>query len=166
MDEKRKPKSDNWREKRRLQAWELKRKGWKQKDIAEALGVSQGAVSQWMSAAEAGGVEALYTRPRKKRAGRLTAEQVARLPELLQRGAEHFGFRGEVWTRKRVGVVIRREFGVSYTPVHIGRVLKTIRWSSQKPVERASQRDEADIAQWREQTWPELQKKPRKRGAP
>jgi len=166
MDKKRGTQSGNWREKRRLRAWELKGKGWKQKDIAEALGVSQGAVSQWVSAAEEGGLEVLYSRARKKRDGRLSMEQVARLPELLRRGAEHFGFRGEVWTRKRVGAVIHREFGVSYTPVHIGRVLKAMRWSSQKPIERASQRNEAAIDQWQQETWPLLQKKPPKKGAP
>lgn len=166
MDEKGITKSGNWREIRRLRAWELKGKGWKQKDIAEALGVSQGAVSQWVSAAEEGGVEALYTRPRKRRDARLTGEQVARLPQLLQRGAEHFGFRGDVWTRKRVGAVIKGEFGVSYTSVHVGRVLKAIGWSNQKPIERASQRDEAAIEQWRADTWPVLQKKPSRKGVP
>ncbi len=42
----------NWREGRRLRAWELKQEGWKQQDIARALGVSKGAVSQWMKRAQ------------------------------------------------------------------------------------------------------------------
>ena len=37
-----------WKEARRLQAWHLKQTGWSQRRIAEALGVSEGAVSQWM----------------------------------------------------------------------------------------------------------------------
>ncbi len=37
----------DWREERRERAWNLKEQGWKQKDIAVALGVSEGAVSQW-----------------------------------------------------------------------------------------------------------------------
>jgi transcriptional regulator len=32
----------NWREGRRLWAWELHQKGWKQHEIADALGVTQG----------------------------------------------------------------------------------------------------------------------------
>ena len=36
----------NWREARRLQAWHLKQQGWSQRQIAEALGVTQPAVSQ------------------------------------------------------------------------------------------------------------------------
>ncbi|MCA1854173.1 MAG: helix-turn-helix domain-containing protein [Beggiatoa sp.] len=41
----------NWREWRRMRALELKRQGWKQRDIASALDVSKGAVSQWLAAA-------------------------------------------------------------------------------------------------------------------
>jgi hypothetical protein len=40
------PKKADWREERRKRAWELKTQGWQQKDIAAALGVSEGAVSQ------------------------------------------------------------------------------------------------------------------------
>jgi len=36
----------DWKEWRRRRAWELSQQGWSQKDIAEALGVTQGAVSQ------------------------------------------------------------------------------------------------------------------------
>jgi len=37
------------REYRRFRAWELHQRGWKQQTIADALGVTQGAVSQWLS---------------------------------------------------------------------------------------------------------------------
>ena len=52
----------DWREGRRLRAWELKQEGWKQQDIARALGVSKGAVSQWMKRAQQEGIEALKHR--------------------------------------------------------------------------------------------------------
>src|SRR5947208_5500577 len=38
-----------WREGRRFRAWELKQQGWTQSLIAAALGVTPGAVSQWMT---------------------------------------------------------------------------------------------------------------------
>ena len=48
------------------------------------------------------------------------------MPELLERGAQAHGFRGEVWTCERVAIVIRREFGVSYHPAHVSRLLKAL----------------------------------------
>jgi transposase len=159
MDEKQAPTSD-WREYRRLRAWELKQQGWKQKDIAEALGVTPGAVSQWMKRAQAGGQEALRRRPAPGQALRLSAGQREKLPTLLAKGAEAYGFRGAVWTRKRVAQVIRREFGVSYSARHVGRLLKTLGWTVQQPEERAAQRDEAAIHQWVAKEWLRIKKRP------
>jgi transposase len=153
--------SHNWKEARRLQAWQLKQKGWPQRQIAEALGVSEGAVSQWMRRARDGGAEALRHRPPPGAPSRLTGEQLARLPALLQQRPEAYGFRGELWSRGRIAAVIHREFGVSYHPRHVGRLCQVIRWSPQKPARRARQRDEAAIARWRDDTWPAIKKGPR-----
>jgi len=38
----------SWREGRRLRAYELHQQGWRQHAIADALGVSDAAVSQWL----------------------------------------------------------------------------------------------------------------------
>ena len=148
----------DWREGRRLRAWELKQAGWKQRDIARALGVTEGAVSQWCTRAEEEGVEGLYRRPAPGAKPRLSEEEKARLLELLARGAEAFGFRGNIWTLERVAEVIHRELGVSYHPSHIGRILRACGWSRQKPIRRATQRDEAAIRRWVEERWPEIEK--------
>src|SRR3712207_6754869 len=73
----------DWREGRRLRAWELKQEGWKQQDIARALGVSKGAVSQWMKRAKLEGIEALKHKPPPGAKARLSEEERAKLPELL-----------------------------------------------------------------------------------
>lgn len=149
----------DWREGRRLRAWELHQQGWRQREIASALGVTQGAVSQWLRRGkEGGGVQALRRRKAPGAIPRLTLEQRARLPELLARGAEAHGFRGEVWTCARVAEVICREFGVRYHPAHVSRLLKASRLSLQKPVRRADQRDEEAIERWKEERWPSLKK--------
>lgn len=143
-----------------MRAWELKEEGWKQSAIAEALGVTPGAVSQWMKRATEEGPEALRSRRGGGPKPRLSAEQLSRLPDLLNQGAEHLGFRGDVWTQPRVAKLIEREFGVAYHPSHVGRILKAIKWSRQKPVTRASQRDEVVIERWRTEKWLEVEKKP------
>src|SRR5258706_14453790 len=147
------------REGRRRGAWELKQGGWKQTQIAAALVVTSGAVSQWLTRARVEGVEeGLRAHPASGRPSKLTPEQRAQLPALLDRGAEAYGFRGQVWTCKRVGEVIRRTFGVTYDPSHVGRLLHTLGYSVQRPIERATQRDEAAIRGWWERRWPALKK--------
>jgi transposase len=91
---------------------------------------------------------------------------MSELREQLAKGAEYFGFRGNVWTQPRVASLIKRLFEVSFHPAHVGRLLKKLGWSRQKPVARANQRNEAAIERWRSETWIELEKKPSGRNAP
>lgn len=145
----------DWREWRRLRAWYLFRHGWAEHEIAEALGASCGAVSQWLSRARSGGRQALLSQLRGTHA-KLTEEQKRLIPDFLWHGPEAYGFRGEVWTCPRVVEVLAREFGVTYHRDHVSRMLKELGWTPQIPITRAVQRDEVAIAQWRTQVWPEL----------
>jgi transposase len=151
---------------RRRRAWELHHAGWWQKDIAVALGVSRGAVSQWIKRGREGGVEALRTRPRPGGPAKLTAEQRAQIPALLVRGAQADGFRGDVWTAKRIAEVIWRTFGVRYHPDHVSRLLRQAGGSIQRPIQRATQRDEVAIKRWQEERWPAIKKKRPTRDTP
>ena len=159
-----KPKPYDWREARRLQALELQAKGWKQNVIAEALGVSAGAVSQWFKKAAEKGKNALRHTPPPGKPARLSPTQKEELVEALLAGPESYGFSGQLWTSKRVAWLIQCKFGVKYHRAHVSRLLREeLNWSVQKPVEKASQRDEAAIEKWRTERWPELKKKPKRR---
>jgi transposase len=141
---------------RRFQGWPLMPQGWSPRQIAAALGVSAGAVSQWMTRAREGGPTALRQRPRPGAPRRLTADQWARVPTRLHRGAEAYGFRGPVWTCGRIAAGMRLEVGISSPPVQVGRLCQAIGWSPQTPARRARQRDDAAMAHGREDPWPAL----------
>ena len=149
---------------RRLRAWALAQDGWSGRAIAHALGVTPGAVSQWLKRAREGGAQALVHRMPPGSAPRLTAEQLAQLPTLLSYGAEAYGFLGDVWTSRRVTAVIKQAFGVVYHRAHVSRLLRQIGWSVQKPIRRATQRDEAAIERWTTERWPALLAKPKASG--
>jgi transposase len=134
----------------------LSRQGWRQRDIAAALDVTEGAVSQWIAVAEQGGLRALAGRPRPGRPCRLNDEQRGRIPDFLWHGAEAYGFRGEVWTCLRVVDVLEEEFGVRYSKSQVSRLLKALGWTPQIPVTRAIQRNEAAIRRWQAETWPQI----------
>jgi transposase len=151
----------DWQEGRRLRAWELHQQGWWQTQIAAALGVTQGAVSRFLARATIGGVEALRTRLPPGATPRLSEDQRTHLLTLLKQGAQAHGFLGEVWTQARIAKLIRREFGVSYHRDHIGRILRELGSLVQKPQEQATQRNDAAIAQWRDERWPAIKKKPK-----
>jgi transposase len=148
----------DWREVRRRRAWDLKNKGWKQRDIAEALGVTEGAVSQWLKRGREKGEKALAARKHPGRKAQLSKQQKQQIPALLAKGAEAYGFRGDVWNRRRVAAVLLREFGVKHCLQHVGTLMRQCGWTPQKPVRRARQRDEAAIAAWPKTRWKSLKK--------
>lgn len=158
MDNQLSKQATDWREGRRLRAWELKQQGWSQQEIADVLGVTKGAVSQWMRRGREGGIEGLKRRIATGAPSRLGGEQWERLVELLASDAEAYGFGGKVWTCERVAELIFRQFGVRYHPAHVSRLVRALGLSLQKPERRANQRDEEAIERWKEERWPELKK--------
>jgi len=145
-----------------MQALRLNEQGWRQCDIAAALGVTKGAVSQWLSAARLGGPEALRSQPHRGGPARLTPQQKRLVPDFLGHGAEAYGFRGEVWTCRRIAKVLVQEFGVSYSRSQVSRLLKELEWTPQVPLTRALQRDEQAIERWRGEVWPEIKQRAQK----
>ena len=121
----RNPPPPHWQEIRRLRAWELHQQGWSQREIAAQLGVTQGAISQWLKRArEGGGVDSLRRQPAPGRRSALTTNQLRELPSLIARGAEAFGFGGDKWTTVRIAAVLKQQFGVTYHPAHVSRLLR------------------------------------------
>jgi transposase len=149
----------DWREWRRFRALRLKERGWFQRHIAAALGVTEDAVSRWLVRARNGGHEALRSRTSPGRPPELSPAQKRLIPEFLWHGAEAYGFRGQVWTCARIAQVIAEEFGVRYHKDHVGRLLRELNWTPQVPIRRAIQRDEEAIRRWRIEVWPELRRR-------
>jgi transposase len=152
------PTVKDWRTERRYRAWALHKRGWKNIIIARALGVTQGAVSQWLSTAKQQGGAALAGRPRPGRPARLTLVQRQALVTYLKQGSLAHDFRGEVWTCARVQIVIHRHFKIDYSESQVSRILKQIHWTPQKPMRRQRVRDEVAISHWRRYKWPSLKK--------
>ena len=152
-------KSTNVREFRRLRAVELFETGIKPIRIAQMLGVTRGAVSQWLKKYREQGKAALCYKKYSRKSCRLSPEQHEELVRMLKSGAEKYGYQGQVWTQARVRELIQRQFGVQYHLNHIGKILKKMGWSWQKPRLKAIQRNEAEVREWCEVRWPAIKKK-------
>jgi transposase len=148
----------DWKEIRRKRALEMNEQGWRQCQIAEALGVSRAAVSQWIGLSKLD-AEAWRAKVQGHRPSKLPAAQLSLIPELLSHGAEAYGFRGQLWTCARVVEVIREEFGITYHKAHVSRLLKALKLTPQLPVERDERRNEEAISKWRVEVWPLLKKR-------
>lgn len=152
--------STNAKEFRRLRAVELFEAGYKPVQIAKMLGVTRGAVSQWLKICREQGKSALRHKKYCKNPCRLSNSQREELQTMLKNGAEYYGYSGNVWTQARVAELIMRKFGIKYHFNHIGKLLGKMGWSWQKPIRRALQRNAGEVRNWRENRWPAIKKSP------
>lgn len=153
-------------ERRRRRAMALVEAGHSQSEVARQLGVTPAAVCQWVKARREGGEEALAARTGAGRPPCLSAPQLERLAQVLDRGPTRWGFATELWTLKRVAQVIEHEFGEVYDPSGVWHLLRRMGWSCQKPERRARERDEDAIATWRQRDWPRIKKSAASRQQP
>jgi transposase len=147
-------------ERRRQRAIALLNDGRPPVDVARLVGVDRRSVRRWNAAHRRQGVAGLAARPVPGRPSKLTERRRERLEALLLRGAEASGFESDLWTCPRIAQVIRQRFGIRYHVDHIGRLLRALGWTPQRPTRRAWERDEAGIQRWIKQDWPRIKKKP------
>jgi len=110
----------------RFRSWELHQKGWKQNQIAEALGVNQCTVSKWIRKASTQGISALHTKKAPGPQPKLSPENITTLKKHIQAGAQYHGYPDNIWTNSRIQKVIVELFGIDYSVQHVGRLLKEL----------------------------------------
>ena len=146
--------------KKRVHAGRLLLKGKKPAEVALAVGVARQTVYTWKAVLDEGGIDALRCVPSRGRPPRLDESELEGLRRaILQKPTEH-GFGTELWTLKRVGVVINRLYGVKFGQTQIWRILGALGFSAQKPEKRAIERNKDAVRSWKRSTWPALKKKP------
>ena len=109
-------------QRRRLRAGRLLQRGVPQAEVARRVSVTRTTVSQWNAQLEAGGMEALKSRPRGRPSG-LDEAQRRELMRALTAGALAEGFATDLWTLPRVGELIKRRFTRSYSESQVWRIL-------------------------------------------
>jgi transposase len=147
-------------ERRRQRAIALLKEGRAPVEVARLVGVDRRSVRRWNAAHRKQGAGGLAARPVPGRPSKLSVRQREQLETMLVRGAAANGFESDLWTCPRVAQVITRRFGIGYHVDHIGRLLRSLGWTPQRPTRRALERDEDGIQRWIKQEWPRIKKKP------
>ena len=145
--------------KRRVRAGRLLLKGKTPPEVAKTVGAPRQTVYRWLGVLQEHGIEGLREMSKGGRPARITDEQLGALRELLLEGPIANGYGTDLWTLKRVRLLIERQFGIAYSDVHVWRILGGLGFSSQKPEKRALERNEEAVEQWKARTWPALKKR-------
>ena len=113
-----------------------------------------------------GGIEALRAKPIAGRPPKLSGAQLRTLDTLIA-GSDprQYQFEFALWTRELVQQLIRSQFKVRLSAVSVGRLLRTLGMSPQRPVFRATQQDPERVKQRREQDYPTIRDEAAQAGA-
>ena len=150
------PAEQRRRERLRLEAAELFARGDGINEIARDLRVTEGSVRRWRRAWREGGTAALRSRGPVSRE-KLSPQQWARLEQELRKGPLAHGFAGDQrWTLGRIKTLIGKLFHVGYTVEGTWKLMRRHGWSCQVPVRQAMERDDAAVAVWKAEVWPEI----------
>jgi len=149
-----------------LRAVDQVKRGAHPEDVATALGMHRKTVYAWLAAERAGGTDALLAKPIPGRPPKLSGDQMRQLYEWIAGGdpRQHtFGL--SLWTRDLVRHLIKAKFGFTYTAQGVGKLLRRLGLSPQRPLYRAWQADPEAVQTWKTQTYPEIARQAKAEGA-
>ena len=134
--------------------------------VIKTLGFARACIYNWLARYRAGGWHALRTGKRSGRPKKLTGSQIRWIYKVVcDKDPQQLKFKFALWTRSMVADLIKRQFGIKLSLTSVGRLLSQLGLSCQKPLYRAYQRNPELVKQWKEEVFPQIQKRAKKEGA-
>jgi transposase len=125
--------------------------------VAVGLGLNRRTIYRWLSAYHNGGEDALKAKPIPGAPRKLTEKQTAKLAGLIREQTPlQLKFEFALWTLAIIRELIRREFDVRLSEVSVGRLMKRLGFSAQRPLYRAWQQDSALVERWQAEDYPKI----------
>jgi len=84
---------------------------------------------------------------------------------ITQKNPLQFRFEFALWTREMIRVLLREQFQLRLSLASVGRLLKQLGLTCQRPLFRAMEQDPKRVRQWLEQEYPAIREQARLAGA-
>lgn len=147
-------------ERLRRSAMERINNGESPEEVAAGIGINRRTIYKWISAYHYGGDEGLATGARPGRPGKLDGKQLEKLSKIIRtKNPQQLKFEYALWTIPMIRRLIRDQFNVKLSEVSVGRLLKRLGFTPQRPLYRAWQQDKALVEQWQAEEFPKLVKR-------
>lgn len=150
----------------RIRAVKAVEAGESPEQVIATLGFSRPRIYEWLASYREGGIEALRAKPIPGRPNRLDAHALRWVYETITtKNPMQMQFEFALWTREMVRELIRERFNVRLSAVSVGRLLRKLGLSPQRPLARAYQRDPAMVETWLREQFPAIQSEAKRVGA-
>lgn len=150
----------------RIRAVQRVQAGESPEKVIKTLGFARACIYNWLARYRAGGWHALRTGERSGRPKKLSGFQIRWIYKTIRdKDPRQLKFAFALWTRPMIVGAIKQKFGIKLSKTSVGRLLHQLGFSCQKPLYRAYQRDSELVKQWKEQVFPQIQKRAKKESA-
>lgn len=150
----------------RIQAVQRVEAGESPEDVVRVLGFSRTVIYDWLAKYREGGVDALRAKAIAGRPPKLSGEQLRKLYKAITtKNPMQHRFEFALWTRAMVRELIRERFGVRLSDVSVGRLLKKMGLTPQKPLRRAYEQNPELVQTWLAEDYPAIQALAKREGA-
>lgn len=134
--------------------------------VIKALGITRPRIYEWLAKYREGGIDALRSRKATGRPSRLSGKDLQKIYKVVVgKDPRQLKFEFALWTRGMVREYIKREFNVRLSDVTVGRLLKKLGLSPQRPKRSAYQQDSVLVADWMAKEFPKINKMAKKEKA-
>ncbi len=135
-------------------------------DVTRSFGLGSTTIFKWLRIARDEGMEALCPKARSGRNRTLSEFEEQEIKRWVIGGdPRQHGFDYGLWTRQIVADLILERFGVELSPTGVGKILRRLGLTPQKPLRRAYERDEKAIQEWVDDVYPKVKKYAKTKGA-
>ena len=146
--------------------WERVQAGESPEIVIQALGFTRSCIYTWLARYRSGGWGALKARALKGRPMKMQAAQMRWLYRTVTgKSPLQFRFEFALWTREMIRVLLREQFDLRLSVASVGRLLKQLGLSCQRPLFRAMEQDPKRVWRWLEQEYPLIRRQARAIGA-
>ncbi len=154
------------REEIRIRAVQRVEAGESPEVIVKALGFHRSCIYEWIAKYREGGIDALRTKRITGRPKKINGTQLRRIYNVVtMKDPRQLKFEFALWTRSMVRQLIRSEFGIRMSDVSVGRLLRKLGLSPQRPLRRAYQQDKDRVDAWLQDEYPKIRALARREGA-
>ena len=134
--------------------------------VVSTLGFSRSCIYDWLAKYREGGLEALEPKAIPGRPRKLSGPQLQWLSRtLIEKNPLQLRFEFALWTRAMIREVISEQFGVRLSEVSVGRLLRKLGFSPQKPLYRAYQQNPEAVQRWLQDEYPAIRRQAELEGA-
>jgi transposase len=142
----------------RFRAMAALKEGRSKTDVAGIFGVTRQAIHTWVARRNHAGMRALRARRRGRPIGsRLNTRRQRVIGKLIRDHCpDQLKLPFHFWTRKAVGHLITKKYGVRLSVWTVGRLLGRWGFSPQKPLRRAYERNPKAVARWVKEIFPQV----------